>query len=290
MLTHYICPTGRTIEINRCLEHCIINKKFECGRCVSLRLLQQMASQRAWSGIPSVTQLLSGTRAEFLKITKNYAASPQDMVAALFGSACHSLLERSSNDDRFICEMRLLDPTNTYSGQFDCYDKVEQTLYDTKTFGSFKVNQILGLEKIKTPIVSRVTGEQLKSERGKLLFRTSYVYGVRKMRDVTLQLNAYRIMLEHAGFPVRHMRLEVFVRDGGTWIAKDRGVSQNAFLLNVNRLPDRHVQTFFLEQAKRLVRAVNQNKIPPPCRPIETWGGAKCNGFCAVSDFCKGVV
>ena len=288
MLTHYICPNGQVTDINQCLERCIINKEFDCGRCVSFRFLRQMAAQRSWSGIPSVTQLLSGVRAEFLKITKNYAANPQNLVAALFGAACHSLLEHAS-DDRFLCETRLLDPTGSYSGQFDCYDKVEQTLYDTKTFGSFKVAQILGLEKVKTPIVDHITGEILKSPRGTTRYNTSFKIGVRRMFDVTLQLNAYRIMLEHAGFPVRHMRLEVFVRDGGTWIAKDRGITQNALLINVNRLPDRHVQAYFLEKAKRLVSAVNSNKIPPLCRPVETWGGAKCNGFCVVKDFCKEV-
>ena len=286
MLEKFTCPDGVECTIEQCLAECRLKSVLECGRCISRRILAAVSKQRTWNGVPTVTQLITGTRAEYLKITRGYAANPQSLVAAYFGSKCHASLEDISLG--LLCEMRLKDPTDTYSGQFDCYDVEEQVLYDTKTFGSFKTAQVLGLEKVKTPIVDPVTGEVETTKTGRMKYRTHYVRGVRLMRDVTLQLNAYRIMLEHAGYPVKEMRLEVIVRDGGTWIANDRGVDRNALLVKVNRVDDRLLQKFMLEKAKLLSDAVNSNKMPPPCRPIECWGGLKCKGYCSVKKFCEG--
>ena len=288
MLERYICPDGAECEIASCLQECRLKDKLECGRCLSQRMLEAMSRQRDWSGIPTVTQLLNGTRAEFLKLTKGYAASPQNMVAAYFGSNCHANIEAVTDNDRFLCEQRLLDPTNTYSGQFDCYDTQDGILYDTKTFGSFKAASVLGIKKVREPLVDPVTGEIELTPRGRVKQRTEYVQGMRQTRDVTLQLNSYRLMLEANGYPVKEMRLEIIVRDGGTWIAKDRGVKQNALLVRINRISDSWLQKFMLNKAHRLIYAVEHKKMPPPCRPIETWGGLKCKNFCNVSAFCQG--
>lgn len=287
MLEYFICPDEITVPIDQCLKQCRLQSRFECGRCISRRMLERMSGKRRWSGKPTVTQLLNGTREEFLKITSDYAASPQSMIAALFGTACHNLFENAGDNDGLIREKRLADPTNTYTGQFDCYDPEEMILYDTKTYGSFKTAQVLGIEKIKEPIVDPVTGIVEKTGTGRIKTKKKFVKGVRSRRDATLQLNAYRIMLEHAGHPVKEMRLEIIVRDGGTWIANDRGVNQNAFLVKVNRVSDHHIRKFMLEKAHRLIDAVNQNKLPPPCRPVETWGGSKCNSYCNVRQFCE---
>ena len=287
MLANYICPNGNVCPIEQCLAECIINKEMKTGRCLSYRMLKEMASQRAWQEIPTVTQLLSGTREEFLKLTRDYSASPQSLVAAYFGSRIHEKLQHGTEDERMICEQRLLDPTGTYSGQFDCYDKQNMILYDTKTYGSFKAASVLGIKKIKEPVIDPFTGEVELTPRGKIKQRTRFVETVRHMRDVTLQLNAYRIMLENQGYPVKQMFVELIVRDAGTWIAKDRGIEQNAMLVKVNKVSDNHVQKFFLAKARRLLDSLHSNKMPPPCRPIETWGGLKCKAFCNVRGFCE---
>lgn len=287
MLTRYKCPDGKEREISQCLNGCITNERFECGRCLSYRMLREMASEREWSGMPTVTQLLSGTRAEYLKITKEYAVTPQSMIAAYLGSSCHAQLEQAADEGRMLREKRLLDPTGTYTGQFDCYDTQEKILYDTKTYGSYKAAQVLGVEAQKKAMLNPATGEFVLTPRGKMRYEKSYVRTVRKMREVTLQLNAYRIMLEAAGYPVKEMRLEIIVRDGGTWLAKDRGVFQNAYLVKINRVSDRWLQRFMLAKARMLTEALKAKKMPPPCRPIECWGGLKCKDFCAVEQFCR---
>ena len=287
MLSQFICPDGVKINISDCLSQCRIPHSFPCGRCLSTRFLYILSKTRPWNGIPTVTQLISGSREEFLKLNTDYAVSPQNRVFALFGSIFHSSTDLASTALPGLSETRFTDPTNTYSGQFDFYDPVEQILYDTKTFGSFKAAQVLGISKIKEPAIDPFSGEFLKTKSGKTKFSSRFVQGVRHLRDFTLQLNAYRIMLEHRGFPVKHMRLEIFVRDGGTWIANDRGIHQNAILLNVNRVSDHRLQSFMLAKARCLIDAINQNKMPPPCRPIETWGGVKCRLFCPVRDSCN---
>ena len=286
MLEQFICPDGATVDIDRCLDRCRLENSLECGRCISQRFLRMMAGRRRWSGKPTVTQLLNGTREEYLKITQGFAVDPQALIPAFFGSAFHNLLENSS-DERFIRERRLVDPTNSYSGQFDCYDTEEQILYDTKTYGSFKAAQVLGIEKIRVPVVDDVTGEPVLTKTGRVKHANCFVNGVRLKRDATLQLNAYRLMLEFRGCPVKEMRLEVFVRDGGTWIANDRGVDRNSFLVKINRVDDHRLQSFLLEKASRLRDALDKNKMPPPCRPVETWGGLKCKSFCNVRQFCE---
>ena len=156
MLENFICPDGASIPVDQCLSSCRLSNELECGRCISRRILSLLAGRRRWNGKPTVTQLLNGTREEFLKLTKGFSADPQAMIPALFGTACHNLLEFTSVDA--VREKRLTDPTGTFTGQFDCYDPVEHILYDTKTYGSFKASQILGIEKIREPLVDHITG------------------------------------------------------------------------------------------------------------------------------------
>ena len=278
MLREFICPDGEKIRIEECLQGCRLRTERECGRCLSRRLFE-------WTGKPSVTQLINGTREEYLKIMRDYAARPQELIPALFGSCCHAYLERYA-DEKSLTEERMSDPTGSYTGQFDYYDAETQTLYDTKTYGSYKAAQVLGLEKISVPAVNAITGEIEKTKSGKPKMKTEYVKGMRHMRDVTLQMNAYRMMLEHRGYPVRRMMLEVIVRDGGTWIAQSRGIVENAFLSPVGVISDRWIRIYFEAKKRRLEGHLNANTTPLPCRPIENWGGRKCKTFCAVKEYC----
>lgn len=259
---------------------------FEAGRCLSHRTLKAISEQREWNGCPSATQLLSGTREEYLKIKKRYSIDPQSSAFAIFGTGCHAFLEGYLENDKMIAEKRLKDPTGSYSGQFDCYDGKRRILYDVKTYGSFKTAGLMGLVKHKDPIIGS-DGKQLKWKNGKKKFKTYFTVGRRHNFDVAVQLNAYRIMVEHAGYPVEDMQVEVFTRDAGTFSAKDRGITTNMQLVRINFISDRWVQRFMLEKARRLKEAVKTNTLPPPCSYRETWGGRKCKDFCAVWKFCE---
>lgn len=281
----YICPDGRTCDIAKCLEGCRIPEMFEADRCLSHRTLKAISEQRSWNGCPSATQLLSGTREEYLKVKKNYAIDPQDSIFAIFGTGCHAFLEGYLENDKMIAEERLKDPTGSYSGQFDCYDGKRQILYDVKTYGSFKTAHLMGLVKHRDPIMGE-DGKQKKYKNGKKMFKTYFTVGRRSCFDVAVQLNAYRIMIEHAGYPVKDMQVEVFTRDAGTFAARDRGVMTNMQLVRINFISDRWIQRFMLTKAKRLKEAIEKDVLPPPCSYRECWGGRKCKDFCAVWKFC----
>ena len=98
MLREYICPDGEKVRIEECLQGCRLRSELEGGRCLSRRVLKAISDRREWTGKPSVTQLINGTREEYLKITRDYAARPQELIPALFGSCCHAYLERYADE------------------------------------------------------------------------------------------------------------------------------------------------------------------------------------------------
>ena len=287
MISKYICPDGIQIPIECCLQGCRIKDRFEAERCLSHRTLKAISlSVREWTGTPSVTQLLSGTREEYLKLTNDYAIDPQRAIFGIFGTGCHAYLEQFLENEKMVVEKRLTDPTGTYTGQFDCYDGKRQILYDVKTYGSYKTSQALGLVKHKELVLDE-NGETKKHANGKKVYRTYFESnGHRSIHDVAIQLNAYRLMLETAGFPVRKMIVEIFTRDSGTFSARDRGIFDNMQLLTIRKISNRWIQKYLLTKAKRLKDALANKQLPPPCRPVECWNGRKCKDFCAVWNLC----
>lgn len=281
----FICPDGQRTAISDCLSTCRLASDFEGGRCLSKRTLLAMSEQREWNGVPSATMLLNGTRESFLKIKKEYAIDPQQVVFAIFGTGCHMYLEQFITSDKMSAEVRLQDPTGTYSGQYDCYDEKEKILYDVKTYGSYKTAKVMGLQKRKEPILDE-HGNQRKYKNGKKMYRVWFEVGHRSNFEVAVQLNAYRIMLENIGKQVDKMLVEVFTRDAGTFSATDRGITTNAQLLRVNHISDRWIQRYFLTKARQLISSLKKNELPEPCSYRERWGGQKCKGYCAVWEFC----
>lgn len=281
----YICPDGKKCKITDCLKHCRIPEMFEAGRCLSDRTLLAISEQREWKGTPSATQLLSGTREEYLKIIKKYPINPQDSAFAIFGTGCHAFLEGFMENDKMVAEKRLADPTGTYTGQFDCYDGKRQILYDVKTYGSFKTAHAMGLVKHKEPVLDS-EGKQLKYKNGKKKYRTYFTRGVREVHDVAIQLNAYRMMVENIGYPVKKMMVEIFTRDAGTYSARDRGVMTNMQLIKINKISDTWIQKYMLTKAYRLKNALETHTMPPACSYRESWGRRKCKDFCPVWQFC----
>jgi len=92
---------------------------------------------RIWTGKPSTTQLLNPTRMEFLKITKDYAITPQERAFALLGTQHHRRLEIIAKKIAELeAEKKLSDNINT--GILDLLepDNGKWILTDYKTWGS----------------------------------------------------------------------------------------------------------------------------------------------------------
>lgn len=278
--TAFKCTSGEEIPFNDCLARCKMGV-----RCLSTRTLRMIAEQRPWTGKPSTTQLLKGTREAYLEITQTgYSLDPMGELFRVLGSKAHAYLEEFTDNE--LSEERLHD--NICSGQFDFYDPETCTLVDTKTWGSYKVMKALGFKQETIE-----TGEVFKSGPRKGLAKTKkiVVKAEPDMKDAEIQLNHYRIMLEATGFPVKEMFIEALIRDGGTYIAISRGIEKNGYLIPVKFIPDDEVRAYLQEKASSLHHALDTGELPQPCSEEERWAdgpgpGRKCQRFCRVARFC----
>jgi hypothetical protein len=272
--TKFKCPDGQEIPFADCLKECILGQ-----RCLSKRTLRMIAKQREWKGEPSTTQLLKGTREAYLEITHDYSLDPMGELFRVLGSKAHAFLEEFTDNE--LTEERLRD--DICSGQFDFYDPEDCSLYDTKTWGSFKVMKALGYSQETVE-----TGEFFKTGPRKGLAKTKKVLVKTDpdMKETEIQLNHYRIMLESAGFPVKKMYVEVIVRDGGTYAAQGRGIDKNGYLIPVKFLPDQEVRQYLANKRDELLWALETGTMPEPCTDEECWNGKKCADYCRVARFC----
>lgn len=289
MYSKFICPDLHSCNIEDCLKECRLADKLPAGRCLSVRSLGAIAEQRVWTGIPSTTQLLNGTREAYLTIRSDYSVNPQDMVYALFGTKVHAKLELFTPEDG-TSEERLFDGTS--SGAFDFYQ--DGVLYDVKTYGSYAVAKTLGLVEKLIPDGVYKSSRAGKYQKGDPKFKKIFVEGgVRKRFNLMVQLNDYRMKLEKHGYPVNKMVCEVLVRDGGTYIASSRGVHQKALLIVINKISDKWVSAYMKEKARRLQEALATDTLPPPCSARERWydpvtkKSGKCANYCPVRYFCN---
>lgn len=275
MIKYFECPDKQICEIKDCLEKCRMG-----FRCLSIPTLRLIAEQRVWTGKPSTTQLLKGTREAYLEIISNdLIEDPKDQLFRILGTKGHGILEQYTVNE--LAEIRLQDENTT--GAFDLYDPENQTLYDYKTWGSYKVVKALGIE-----MVDVETDEVYKigAKKGQKKTKKEIRYGVPDMRDTELQINNYRLLLEAAGHPVQQMYVEAIVRDGGTFYANNRGITENGYLIPVKRLPDDEVREFFAAKNNALLQALETKTIPPICSLEERWEDRKCKDYCTVACHC----
>ena len=295
-LARFTCPDKQTIEVSDCMEKCRLGT-----RCVSKATLAVIRdSAREWTGTPSVTQLMNGTRMSFLQMTRPYALEPRSQAYSLLGSAHHKLLEDAAKKELgMIPEQRV--EHYGISGQLDnltINDDGTYTLLDYKTYGSFAVARLLGIV-----MEERMTGEFYKRS-GK-----GYKAGDPKKRKVpvviptaadkkkeTFQLNAYRFIFESAlGIKISKLELQVVVRDGNTMIARNRGVTEQIYYpVEIPMISDHVVTQYFGPRANELVAYIQKNHgiphssqiLPPVCTEEETWNGRRCISYCDVVEFC----
>ena len=279
--TKFICPSGKVVGVRQCLAECI-----ECKRCLFLPTLRSIAkSLDRKLDTPTVTELIRGTRESYLCKTESYAVSPQDLMFSQLGSAVHEI-QAGHGQGNMLSEERIKDEIT--SGQLDLYgsiyDKSNDTLGDFKVTSSYKLAKALGIYKVDV-----YTGEFFKSGLRKGLPKTRKEFrydGIHDVYEWSLQLNYYRLLLEQQGFNVGHMYIQVFCRDYGLQIARDRGITQPVYVLPINKISDYWIKLYFATKAKRLNEALKNKKLPPQCTMRENWSYRKCESYCAVADYC----
>jgi len=276
------CPDGGLILHEDCLKKCRMGK-----RCACITTLYGMAEARKWTGKPSVTQLLKGTREAYLTIMHDFYVDPQKLMYSIHGRMVHFWNEHYGKLMGFPVE--ITHPDNKITGILDLLiptgKENEFDLVDYKTWGSYTAAKALGYFTVDV-----ATGGYYKSGAKKGLLRTKKE--VQQSDDeidwsgADLQLNQYRLYCEEKGMTIRDLKVEVKVRDGGIMAASRRGVKNNIYYLDVPRLPDDEVKDHFDSQYGKLMAAVKSATIPEVCTEEERWDDNKCKKYCDVAEFC----
>jgi len=282
-LKYFICPDNTKIETVNCL------KEGGCrmgSRCATRTYLQLARKDRPWTGKPSTTQLISGTMQAFLRITNDYAISPDDRAFMLHGTKGHKSLE--IDDEYSFLEEKFNDAETEITGIADVLEMEngKSILVDHKTSGSFKVAKALGFYVEDEP-----TGEVYKSGKRKGEQKTRKIMKRDDSKidrwEWELQLNKYRLEYEKRGFKPDELKIQCVVRDGNTYMARSRGVFRNIYYFNIRILPDKEVITYFERKKAALEKALKQGYWKDTCTKEENWDGLKCESYCEVSEFCK---
>ena len=248
-LKRFICPDGQKIDISKCLS---IKGCRMSQRCATLAFLESISFDRTWG-----------------EYTKNVLSEEKLSDENMQGIA--DVLEADENKPGFY------------------------VLTDYKTWGSYKAAKAMG-------IISETVEETILDDDGKpVLLKSGKNMGQPKtkqhkeikqddkyidMRSEEYQLNRYRIFFERAGFPVSRIQIQIISRDGGTYIAKNRGIERNLYVIPVKRLENAYVLQFYRNLANEVTTAFKNNYIRL-CDPWENCDRRKCDGYCEVADVCR---
>ena len=287
-LTHFRCPDNEVISIKNCLAKCRLKQ-----RCLTLpTLITIVSGRREWKGIPSTTQLLNGTMLEYLKIKRSYAVTPTDMAFSLLGTTHHEKLA-AINVPKHIIEKTINEPNIT--GTPDLLEPSENgdntyNIVDYKTYGSYPVTKLLGIVGEKAPHPTEIYARSGKwGSAGSPKMITKFKRDPSKIDDFkeAMQLNSYRLLAESQGYTIDKLLLQITVRDGNTIAARNRGVFDNIYYpVEVRRLPDNEVRTYYERKRHALITAIETNTMPDICNDEENWGGKRCESYCEVATFC----
>ena len=263
---------------------------------MSMPKLRALAEERPVDRPPSVTECLNGTLEAYLKRTEDYFIDPQSMIFALAGTLHHQKLEQYGE----ITEEKWKDYDMTGISDYrEWISGDEYLLIDYKNFGSYKVKQILGINyrKIDDPTGAKYkkSGSWGKAGSPKQVKEFYIDESSADFGEVAWQQNMYRIFIENKGDKISKMFIDITVRDGGLQVSRDRGVTQNSYLIEVPYIKDEWVIDFFKKRRDMLNEALNSGVTPVKCQdaPLdiphsfsETWEGNKCKSYCAVRDIC----
>lgn len=256
-------------------------------RCATRSYLRLVSQERKWDGKPSTTQLIRGTREAFLLLTKEYSVSPDSRAFMIHGTKGHAVLESAEDDLSFLEER--FDGADTEETGISDVTEIENgnsILADYKTSGSYKVAKCLGFKTVEKEIDEVYKSGKRKGQKKtiKELIRSP---DFEDRWEWEMQLNKYRIEWEKRYGKIDELKIQCIVRDGGTYIARSRGVFRNIYYFKLRILPDDVVLSYFKNKREALLSALKTNKIPPICDNKENWDGLKCSRFCSVADHCS---
>lgn len=236
----------------------------------------------------STTQLIQGTMCAYLKLTCDYAVSPDSRAFMITGTHGHKNLELSGSGDEFS-ELEIKFQEGDISGISDGVEteNKKKILYDSKLSGSFKVAKALGFH-----VVKEETGEVYKTGRHKGEMKTINVLkrddSMIDRKEWELQTNKYRTEYEKfTGTKIDELKIQCIVRDGNTYIARSRGVFRNIYYFNIPILPDHEVEEYFETKKQALMKALAQGYWNDVCTAKENWDGLKCQNYCEVAEYCS---
>ena len=272
-IKNFRCPDGETIDVEDCLSRC--RMEVRCASPPTLLSIVKGDRDRAWDGIPHVTELMQGTMEAFLKHTMDYTTTPDAHAPLLLGTAHHALLEEMAIEMGDPAEVSLNlverrsgeEKATVMQGSPDYLNQVEDSpsvydLWDYKAYGMFLANKVLGTKTLPD--------------------RT----------DLELQLNAYRVMLEDMGINIGRMWVQITIKSDSWMIRRDIPSGRAIHVVEIAPLDDEYIRDFFGLKSKVLRLAMRTGKLPSVCTPEERWfdpkrGDAKCANFCDVSKFCS---
>lgn len=252
--------------------------------------LKHIAEDRPWKGKPSVTQLLNGTRMEWLKIVSDTAIDPDESAFMLQGSISHYAMEKQGE----VTETRL---ENDYvSGMFDTieWSEGDATLIDYKNYGSYKAGKILGMEQYDEEVLDLAgnvvyykSGQKKGQAKTHKAIRYNPELAVESQYELRLQTNMYRILVKQ-NWSLKVERIKCFLtpRDAGTYLAKNRGVTKNTYMLELPIVDDDEVEDYFRSKSEALLTCLQNHTLPPMCNDLENWNGRRCRGYCDVAEWC----
>ena len=286
------CSDGETIEIEQCLQPKGCRLK---NRCATLPYLRLIGFDRKWEGV-SPSAVGNGARMLYLKAITDYIIDPEQRVWAAFGTSTHEKL--SIHSYNVLSEEKLSD--DRMKGIADLLEEDEEKpgyylLYDYKIWGSYKVARALG-------ITTETVEETILDEKGKpVILKSGPNKGqpkTRKKRIITqdqsnidlkaeeYQLNRYRIFFERTGFPISKIQIQILVRDGGLYTAKNRGIEKNKYLIPIKRLITDEVLRSYQELSAKVNQAFKTG-YTKHCNNWESWDRRRCEKFCEVSEACQ---
>lgn len=292
-LKWFKCPgDGGLIEVDKCLSvrGCRLGR-----RCATLPYLRNAAKDRPWRAV-TPSQAFNGPRFIYLKEMVDYAEDPHQKAYAILGTGSHDKLSVHRLVRGFVSEEGFDD--GLIRGIPDILEPDEYNvgfyiLYDYKTSGSYKVALALGLTKTQVPILDSQgyevlykTGAKKGLPKTKVGWKVNLEKGLTQIEDWSYQMNRYRILVEHHGYPISRMTVQCIPRDGNTHIATSRGVDKPVVLVDVPRLDDQMI----LDHYAKLQEEINQAFATGSariCNEKECWDGRKCKGYCPVHKECK---
>ena len=294
-LVGFVCPDGVSIKIHDCLKWQGCRLK---DRCCPMAVLRYIAIVRKYT---KVTASMSGNgpRLIYLNEIEDWFVDPDRMMFAFGGTNMHLQLSDQEKRllDNILAEIKLKVGTSDVleHDEFHPTDPADWfILYDYKSSGSYAVAKWAGIKvhKEDRPILDADGNKVLlKSGPNKGKVKTKqhreiiedFSQGDR--RAVSLQVNRYRQGWALKGFNVSKMFVFAIPRDGGTYLAKQRGIERRYYKFPLEFIPDEEVDRYY-DGLQRECDEAFETGYARRCVNWECWDGERCRNYCEVSVPC----